>query len=89
MSDTPTKTDISHVPYTERYKTDDNGYRWILLEEAKREIKERVERIKELESALRLIASLWDDSQNQAQQSGAMYDSRCLALHALETNTGD
>lgn len=30
--------DINNIPYEQRYMTDDDGVRWIMLEEAKREI---------------------------------------------------
>lgn len=33
-----TKTDISEIPYHKRYKTDDDGYRWVMLEESKNQI---------------------------------------------------
>lgn len=32
-------TDIICIPYTDRYKTDADGYRWVMLEEAKKQLK--------------------------------------------------
>jgi hypothetical protein len=46
-------TDISGIPYDKRYKTDENNFRWILLEEAKtsigsatRELRVEIEQLK-------------------------------------------
>ena len=39
MADFPINTDIKAIPYADRYKTDEDGCRWVLLEEAKSEMK--------------------------------------------------
>jgi hypothetical protein len=40
-------TDISKIPYHKRYKTDEDNYRWVMLEEAKISIESACKDIRE------------------------------------------
>lgn len=46
------KTDIAAIDYTERYKTDDDGYRWVMLEEAKKQYTILEQQIEQLQAEL-------------------------------------